>query len=227
MTMQILPTTSTIPMPAETAPQQKWRRRKHARPEEISKAALTIFAQKGYAAATMADIAALAGITKGTIYLYFRNKEDLFNALVREHIADKLAEKFNSLEDDGDDVVRAITHCFDVVTEMVLTDEALALGRIITAEARNFPELAQFWRTEVIDRLLSRITTLMQRGAEAGVITAVQPEAAALLCLAPALQSLIWRSTFDFAERECPDPRSLMGQQRAIILQGLQGGGRA
>lgn len=205
-----------------TAPSQKWQRRKHARPEEISKAALTVFAEKGYASATMADIAMLAGITKGTIYLYFQNKEDLFNALVREHIADKLVAKLAAMEEDGGDVVAAITNCFDVVTEMVMTTEALALGRIITEEARNFPAMAQYWRSEVIDRLLSRITGLMQRGAREGAITAVEPEAAALLCLAPALQSLLWRSTFDFAERELADPRSVMAQQRAIIIQGLQ-----
>ena len=219
MTMQIL--SATVPTATEATP-HKWRRRKHARPEEISKAALAVFAQKGYAAATMADIAGLAGITKGTIYLYFRNKEDLFNALVREHIADRIAANIAPAEVDGRDVITAIKEYFDIITDMVLTDEALALGRIITAEARNFPGMAQYWHSEVIERLLTRITVLMQRGAEEGSISDIEPEAAALLCLAPALQSLVWRSTFEFDEQRYPNPRSLLERQRAIIMQGLQ-----
>lgn len=204
-----------------SAPQRKWHRRKQARPEEIAKAALISFAQKGYAAATMADIARLAGITKGTIYLYFKNKDDLFNALVREYVVDRLATNISAMQ-SSEDVVSAITQCCDMVSDMALTDEVLVLGRIITAEARNFPAIAQFWRREVVENLLDLIAGLIRRGGAQGTLVAVNPEAAARLCLAPALQALIWHTSFDIGDHEHLDPRSLMGLQRAIIIEGMK-----
>lgn len=199
-----------------------WHRRRQARPHEIATAALAAFAESGYAATTMADIAERADITKGTIYLYFKNKEDLFNALVREHIADKLAAQIAQIGEDDVDVLTAVQNYVEMLCDMVLTDEAFALGRIITAEARNFPVLAQFWHTEVVEPLLARIRALMQRGAQQGIIGTVEPEAAAMLCLAPAMQALVWRSSFP-GDDDFP-PRAVLSHQRAIILQGLQSG---
>jgi AcrR family transcriptional regulator len=210
---------TTAPMLRPT--KHSWRRRKFARPQEIATAALAAFADNGYAAATMADIAARAGITKGTIYLYFPNKEELFNALVQQHITDKLAIKIAPLGDDDSNVVVAIQNCFDVIADIMLTDEALALCKIITSEARSFPRLAQFWRTEVIDRLLLRMTALLERATQEGVVGTVEPKVAALLCLAPAMLSLVWRSIFDFADGVPCDPSSVLQQQRSIIIQGL------
>ena len=207
------------------SPRRHWHRRRQARPSEIAVAALTAFSQNGYAATTMAEIAEAADITKGTIYLYFTNKEELFNALVRMHIADKLEAKIAALGEDEVDVLTAIRNYLDVITDMVLTEEAFALGRIITAEARNFPALQQFWQTQVLDRLLERITALMQQGIQQGVIAGIEPEAAARLCLAPALQVQVWRSNHE------PDadvnPRAVLSHQREIILRGLQNGAGA
>jgi len=205
-------------------PRHTWQRRKHARPEEITSAALAAFAENGYAATTMADIASRAGITKGTIYLYFPNKEELFNSLVREHIAEKLLTRIVPYEEDDRDVLTAIKERLDIITDMILTEEALALGRIITAEARTFPGMARFWHKEVIAPLLANMTSLMQRGAREGIIDTVEPEAAALLCLAPALQSLVWRSSFKFEDGDIFEPRNILGQQCAIIIHGLKDG---
>ena len=74
-------------------PEQRWTRRKQARPAEILDAALKVFAEKGYAGARMDDIARRAGVTKGTIYLYFENKEAVFKSLVRESIGTTLAAR--------------------------------------------------------------------------------------------------------------------------------------
>src|SRR6476661_28760 len=71
---------------------QRWSRRKEARPQEILEAALSVFAEKGFAAARMDDVARHAGVTKGTIYLYFPSKEELFKSLVREAIGGTLAQ---------------------------------------------------------------------------------------------------------------------------------------
>src|SRR5271170_4707762 len=89
----------------------RWRRRKEARPQEILDAALAVFADKGFAAARMDDIAARAGVTKGTIYLYFDGKEAVFKTLVRESIGDTLGrvvESANGFEGSAADLLRMI-----------------------------------------------------------------------------------------------------------------------
>ena len=171
----------------------------------------------------MADIAERADITKGTIYLYFKNKEELFNALVREHITDKLAIKIASIDNEAD-VLTALQSYFDIVADMVLTDEALALGGIITVEARNNPALAQFWRAEVVDRLLADLTQLILRGTQQGVIGGIEPEIAAQICLAPALQVLVWQTTFGHGEERTTNPEYVLRQQRTFIMRGLHSG---
>src|SRR5260370_40637529 len=70
----------------------RWRRRKNARPEEITSAALEVFADRGFAATKLEDVARRAGVTKGTIYLYFENKEALFKALIRQTIVPVIAQ---------------------------------------------------------------------------------------------------------------------------------------
>src|SRR5262252_7777997 len=77
----------------------RWRRSKDARPQEILEAALEVFAEKGFASARMDDIAAKAGVSKGTIYLYFESKEAVFRALVREMLVPRLAEAAGMLRD--------------------------------------------------------------------------------------------------------------------------------
>src|SRR6516164_11461265 len=75
----------------DSNPSLRWRRRKTARPLEILDAALAAFAERGFAATRLDDVAARAGITKGTLYLYFRNKEDLFKAVVRQELLPTIA----------------------------------------------------------------------------------------------------------------------------------------
>ena len=205
-------------------PRHTWQRRKHARPAEIASAALASFAENGYAATTMADVASRAGITKGTIYLYYPNKEELFNALVREHIAEKLAAKIVLLSEANHDILAAIKGSFDIITDMILTEEAFVLGRIITTESGRFPGMVQFWRQEVVDRLLIRFSTLMQHGSEEGVINIIEPKAAALLCLAPTLQSLVWRSTFRLDDNDFHNAREVLVRQHSLIIRGLVNG---
>src|ERR671910_3285090 len=75
----------------QTQPARRWRRRKDARPAEIVSAALEVFAERGFSAARLDDVAARAGISKGTLYLYFASKEELFKAVVREALLPNLA----------------------------------------------------------------------------------------------------------------------------------------
>lgn len=77
----------------ETKPKPRWERRKDARPQELLDAALALFVERGYAATRLDDVAARAGVSKGTLYLYFENKEELFKAVVRANLVSALAER--------------------------------------------------------------------------------------------------------------------------------------
>src|ERR1700752_4478168 len=123
-------------------------RRKDARPGEIIAAALASFAERGYAATKLEDVAAAAGIGKGTIYLYFPTKEDLFRAVVRQAVLPNL-EAVAALTADPNaaagDILRAITERFLLLLDTDLT----AIPKLIVAESGNFPAIARFYAEEV------------------------------------------------------------------------------
>src|ERR1700691_5030919 len=135
----------------------RWRRRKEARPQEILDAALMVFAEKGYASARMDDIAARAGVTKGTIYLYFDGKEAVFKTLVRDSIGDTLgrvAEAAGRFEGSASELLRGMLR---TIGQFVCTSDRVVLPKIVIAEFGNFPELARFYRDEVVEKGLTAL----------------------------------------------------------------------
>src|SRR5439155_7362227 len=136
-------------MPRTAAAKPRWHRRKSARPEEILTAALEVFADRGFAATKLEDVARRAGVTKGTIYLYFDSKEALFKALIRETIVpviaqgEALARTF--VGSARDLFERLVREYWRLVGETSLVN----IPKLMMAEARNFPELARFYYEEV------------------------------------------------------------------------------
>jgi len=176
---------------------RSWQRRKQARPGEILEAALTVFAEKGFAAARMEDIAAHAGVTKGTIYLYFPSKEEVFKSLAREHIGESIiaaAEQAKSYEGSAFDFLKLFYTRF---IEVVLYSEAAVLPKIIIGESGNFPELARFWRTEVIEKAMAMLSGVVAKGIARGEVRALPIEHIAKLAMAPVLMCMVWRTTFE------------------------------
>src|SRR5262245_37923422 len=144
----------------------KWKRRKDARPAEILDAALDLFAERGFAATRMDDVAARAGVTKGTVYLYFKTKEELFKALVRAELLPNLAAVEQAAgTEPAADLLERLVHMW---TERVLPSRVGVLPKLIIAEAGNFPELAKFYLHEVIHRGLALVRGVIARGVAAG-----------------------------------------------------------
>jgi len=129
----------------------RWRRRREARPGELIAAALDLFVEKGYAATRLDEVVARAGVSKGTLYLYFSSKEELFKAVVQEGLLPILAE--------GERFVATFQgSSADLMCEIVLgwweligTKPIGGIPKLIMAEARNFPEIARFYYDEVIE----------------------------------------------------------------------------
>ena len=151
--------------------EQRWLRRKDERAPEILDAALACFAEKGFAASRMDDIARRAGISKGTIYLYFESKEAVFKALAQRAIGERIeaiAGQLQAVEGSTPDLLRMV---LTMVGSIVSTSDAVVLPRLVISEAGIFPELAEFWRKEIIDRGLGVFEAVIRRGQSRGRIS--------------------------------------------------------
>ncbi len=175
----------------------RWRRRKEARPSELTAAALELFVEKGYAATRLDEIAARAGVSKGTLYLYFESKEELFKAVIREGLLPLLAEGealMASMPGPASDLFRAIVLRW---WEMVGEGPIGGIPKLIFAEARNFPEIARFYADEVIERGKRLMVAVLQRGIETGEFRSVDPQALVHLVISPLIMRVIWKHSLD------------------------------
>jgi AcrR family transcriptional regulator len=208
---------------SQTAPNSdsRWSRRKHARPAEILDAALKVFAQKGFAAARMDDIAREAGVTKGTIYLYFENKEAVFKSLVREAVGgtlDTIAANARNFEGSARDLLRMF---LTTMARLLVDSDKVELPKIIISESSNFPWLAEFYRFEVIERGLQLMISLVERGVARGEFRRLPAEHVARLCVAPVLFCAIWRVTFSHLDPQPYDYAGLIETHLDILFRGL------
>ena len=200
---------------------QRWTRRKQARPGEILDAALKVFAAKGYAAARMEDIAREAGVTKGTIYLYFANKQAVFNALVSETIGSTVRAVTAHLKTFQGPVRELLRFALGQMAEQLVGSERVVIPKIIIGESGNFPELARFYRYEVIESGLQAFSAVIAYGIECGEFRPLPVQHVIRLCIAPVLLGAIWQSTFAQFDAEPYDYRGLIDTHLDVLLRGL------
>lgn len=200
---------------------QRWTRRKGERAPEILEAALACFAEKGFAGTRMDEIAARAGITKGTIYLYFRSKEELFKALARQSIGQRIAEITQHLKGSQASAAEQLRFVLTAIGHFASTSDRVVLPRVLLAEVGNFPELAEFWRREVVDRGLGLFEVIVSRGVARGEFRDVVPAHAARLCIAPMIILILWRTIFGKFDAEPYDYQGLIETHITTLLRGL------
>jgi AcrR family transcriptional regulator len=202
-------------------PEARWRRRKEARPQEILEAALAIFAEKGFAAARMEEIATRARVSKGTIYLYFESKEAVFKALVHEMLASRLADFADLARDHKGAIAPLLANILRTLGQFVATSELVVLPKIVISEAGNFPDLARIYKKEVVERGLALFGGLLQAGMERGEFRPLPLPHAIRLCIAPLLLAAIWRTTFAKTDSAAYDYQGLIEAHIATLLRGL------
>ena len=166
------------------------------RREAILAAALDEFSARGFAGTRLEDVARRAGVAKGTIYLYFRDKEALFQELVRSVIGPLIARVEASLEIDLP--ARMIAErIVDMFVREVYGTRRKDVIRLIIAEGPRFPKLAEFYYREVIARIIAVVRTLLRRAAERGEIPADTLARFPQLLVAPGLMAIVWNGLFD------------------------------
>ena len=210
-----------MPTPANAKNEPRWTRRKEARPEEITAAALELFVERGYANTRLEDVAALAGISKGTLYLYFANKEELFKAVVREALVARMAEFRGQIEQyQGStfDLLRLLVRGW---WERIGSTRISGIPKLVLSEARNFPEIARFYVDEVVRPGRKTIEAVIRRGIERGEFRKVDVEYAAHLLVAPMLLISLWRNSLEPCSDEKIDPAALLELHVETLSRGL------
>ena len=203
----------------------RWRRRREERPGQILEAALRVFAEKGFAGARMDDVAARAGVSKGTIYLYFDSKEAVFKALVRDSIGHTLAAAVESARVFEGSASDLLANMLRAIGQLAATSDRIVLPKIILAEAGNFPELARFYRREIIDNGMRLLSGVIARGIADGEFRPVPVEHAVRLCVAPILLAAMWRTTFAQFDEAPYDIHGLIDTHVETLLRGLSAKG--
>jgi AcrR family transcriptional regulator len=202
------------------------RRRKEARPREILRAALETFADKGFAATRLDDVARRAGVGKGTLYLYFSSKEELLKAVVREALVPNIARAERLAAGHAGSSAELLRLIFELAARRVSRSRLSAIPKLVLAEASNFPDLAKFYLDEVISRGFALLGGIVRRGIERGEFRAVDIDNTARLLIAPLLFLALWRHSF---ARVAPMPLDPIAYCRAhldLALRGLLREGR-
>lgn len=211
--------TTTTPSPARCKRPRAWERRKEQRPGELLNAALEVFVARGYAAARLDDVAARAGVSKGTLYLYYAGKEDLFKAVVRatilpviEQFRHHIEQATGSSEQLLVDVLKGWWSCFS-------KPQMGGIMKLILGEASNFPEIARFFNDEVALPTHEVIRRLVQRGIERGEFR--QPcdlDTATHLIMSPLILKLIWNHSVGQCCTPIIDPADFIRHHADLVL---------
>jgi len=184
---------------------------KDERRQAMLAAALEVFVEKGFAAARMDDIARTASLSKGTVYLYFPSKEDLFEAVLR-NVAIPNVERMEGLMRDAPSVGEALDGVAQFVPHLIRNTQLPQIMKLLISEAGTFPQIVQAYREDVLDRLLAAVAGLLARAHKAGEIDAPEPMLAARLVAAPIAFSGIWSVVFE------TDPKARVDVEALIAL---------
>lgn len=199
-------------------------RRKAARPQELLEAALSQFVTKGLAATRMDDVARLAGVSKGTLYLYYASKEELFKAVVRDALGLVIAEGSEIVdrwEGSTADLLNQLAHTW---WTRIGASKASGIFKLVVAEVGNIPELAKFYVDEVIVPSHVLLGRAVQRGIDRKEFRQMDVTAV-VHALAATAQFL---ALYEHCVGNCPDnpfplePETFMQTQIQLLLHGLQ-----
>ena len=198
----------------------KWQRRKEERPAEIMAAALKLFANRGFAATRLEDVAELAGVSKATIYLYFDSKVELFKAVLSAVTLPRIGQMeqmIDSFQGPSSDLIRGLIEF--AKTNLIASPELRKIVKTVMAESGNFPELAAYHLETVVLRVLGNIQRIIERGVKAGEFRPCDTLMTAQSIFAPVLMNALSRETFG----EIPqfDTERLFASHVEFVLRGL------
>ena len=202
-------------------PVPRWQRRKEARPSEIVAAALEVFVERGFAATKLEEVARRAGVTKGTVYLYFENKEALFKAVVRETILPIFARGEQMVAQHHGSAASLFNQLVRRWWELIGETKLSGIPKLMMAEAGNFPVLARFYYDEVIMRGHRLMASVLELGIRNGEFRPMDVKVAVRLAMAPLLHVANWRHSFALCTPDGLDIAAYIDHHVHIFLRGI------
>ena len=209
--------------PINAALSVKRERRKEARPGELLDAALDLFVEKGFAATRAEEVAARAGVSKGTLFLYFQSKEELFKAVVRENLSSRFTAWGAEFETFEGTTAEMVAYCMNTWWERVGATKASGITKLMMSEATNFPELAAFYQQEVIQPGQLLIRRILQRGIDRKEFKPMDLDYAVYSLIAPMIYLIISKHSGGICVPcDTPmDPKKYIDSQISMILHGM------
>ena len=200
----------------------KHARRKEARPGELLEAALDLFVAKGFAATRVEEVAAKAGVSKGTLFLYYKSKEELFEAVVRETIGNQINQGMAEIESFEGPTTDMLKFAMFAWWERVGNTKASGISKLVMSEANNFPALANFYQDTVVKPGRLLIRAILQRGVDRGEFRTLNMDYAVFSVIAPVMFLTMWKHSWGTCSMDAPlDPKSYLDSQADIIVNGI------
>ena len=197
-------------------------RRKEARPLELLDAALELFVERGFAATRSEDVAARAGVSKGTLYLYFPSKEELLKAVIRQKVVNEIAEGFEIVRGFEGSSADLLALMLRMWWERIGETPASGIVKLMISEVRNFPEIARFYVDEVVAPSNQMMAQMVQRGVASGEFRSVDVPRVVSALIGP----LVFLAMNKHSLGACSmahmlDPKAVIEAQIDLALHGL------
>lgn len=198
------------------------RRRKEARPQELLDAALELFVEKGFAATRAEEVAVRAGVSKGTLYLYYPSKEELLKAVIAHYLSSRIAEgaaQAANFSGSSSDLLRGILIDW---WGQLYDSPAAGVFKLVITEVRNFPEIAGFYHREVVEPARNLLGQVLRQGIANGEFRAVDVDHAVHSLVLPLIMICLHRHSLGACAVDWHlDGRAFIAQHVHLVLDGL------
>ncbi len=198
-------------------------RRKAERPDELLDAALALFVERGFAATRMDDVAQRAGVSKGTVYLYWSAKEELLRAVILRFLGGHLTAGDQAIQAHDGSASDLLRHLFVDWWIAIIDSPTSGVFKLMLAEACNFPEIAAFYRQEVVERGQSLIRRIIDKGIADGEMREVDVEAAVFSLMLPMVMLCVHKHSIGVCApvEGLQDAPRLIRAHVDLVLRGL------
>ena len=200
-------------------PNARFKRRKSARPAEITHAAMEAFAEHGYEATRVDDVARRAGVSKGLLYLYFKTKEELFKAVIRSFVSPHIASLTETIETTDVSVAEFLRGPFLKTAKKLPRSPLRVLIRLMVSEGPKHPDLTAFYWENVVSPALNAMRTLFARGVARGEVHESALNQFPQLLVTPVLFSALWMIVFD--RHQALDIESMLEAHVEFVLEAI------
>jgi AcrR family transcriptional regulator len=198
---------------------KKHERRKDERPSEMIAAALALFVERGFAATKMDDIAVKAGVSKGTLYLYFDSKEILFKAVIEQGVLPLLDEGEMLLKQFEGNACSLLQEFMLRWWQLMGETSLGGIPKLMISEAGNFPKVAEYYYVNVIVRGRNLIGQVLKLGIDSGEFRSMDIESTIDVIMAPVLMLIVWR--YSLTPCGTNNPKQYMNTYFDLVMNGL------